>query len=122
MSKVGFNMAKLNEKKMIDEIRLLALDMIDNAGSGHPGICLSAAPMMYSLFANHLNYDVEKTDWPNRDRFVLSVGHASALLYATLYAMTEDYTIDELEHEADNRMYEAKEQHYKKAGIDRRKK
>ncbi len=89
-------MAKLNEKKMIDEIRLLALDMIDNAGSGHPGICLSAAPMMYSLFANHLNYDVEKTDWPNRDRFVLSAGHASALLYATLYAMTEDYTIDEL--------------------------
>ena len=89
-------MAKLNEKKMIDEIRLLALDMIDNAGSGHPGICLSAAPMMYSLFANHLSYDVEKPDWPNRDRFVLSAGHASALLYATLYAMTEDYTIDEL--------------------------
>ena len=47
--KVGRNMSKLNEKKMIDEIRLLALDMIDNAGSGHPGIALSAAPIMYSL-------------------------------------------------------------------------
>ena len=91
-------MSKLNEKKMIDEIRLLALDMIDNAGSGHPGIALSAAPIMYSLFANHLVYDLEKTDWPNRDRFVLSAGHASALLYATIYATTEDFTIDELKN------------------------
>jgi len=89
-------MSKLNEKKMIDEIRLLALDMIDNAGSGHPGIALSAAPIMYSLFANQMEYDLEKTDWPNRDRFVLSAGHASALLYATIYATTEDYTIDDL--------------------------
>ena len=89
-------MSKLNEKKMIDEIRLLALDMIDNAGSGHPGIALSAAPMMYTLFANHMVYDLEKTDWPNRDRFVLSAGHASALLYATIYATTGDYTMDEL--------------------------
>ena len=81
---------------MIDEIRLLALDMIDTAGSGHPGIALSAAPMMYSLFANHLVYDLDKPDWPNRDRFVLSAGHASALLYATIYATTEDFTLDEL--------------------------
>ena len=51
--KVGRNMSKYNEKKMIDDIRLLSLDMIDNAGSGHPGIALSAAPMMYSLFVNH---------------------------------------------------------------------
>ena len=89
-------MSKLNEKKMIDEIRLLALDMIDNAGTGHPGIALSAAPMMYSLFANHMVYDLEKKDWANRDRFVMSAGHGSALLYATLYAMTEDFTMDEL--------------------------
>lgn len=91
-------MSKLDEKKMINEIRLLALDMIDNAGSGHPGIALSAAPMMYSLFANHLNYDLEKTDWPNRDRFILSAGHASSLLYATIYATTEDFTMDELKN------------------------
>ena len=91
-------MSKLNEKKMIDEIRLLALDMIDNAGSGHPGVALSAAPIMYSLFANKMVYDLEKPDWPNRDRFVLSAGHASALLYATIYATTEDYTIDELKN------------------------
>ena len=94
--KVGRIMSKLNEKKMIDEIRLLALDMIDNAGSGHPGIALSAAPMVYTLFANHMVYDIKKPDWPNRDRFVMSAGHGSALLYATLYAVTEDYTIEEL--------------------------
>ena len=91
-------MSKLNEKKMIDEIKLLALDMIDNAGSGHPGIVLSAAPIMYSLFAKHMVYDLEKPDWVNRDRFVLSAGHASALLYATIYATTEDFTIDELKN------------------------
>ncbi len=91
-------MSKLNEKKMIDEIRLLALDMIDNAKSGHPGIALSAAPIMYSIFANQMTYDIEKPDWPNRDRFVLSAGHASALLYATIYATTEDYTIEELKN------------------------
>jgi len=94
--KVGRNMSKLDEKKMVNDIRLLALDMIDTAGSGHAGIALSAAPMMYSLFANHLVYDMEKTDWLNRDRFVMSAGHGASLLYATLYAMTEDYTIDEL--------------------------
>ena len=91
-------MSKLNEKKMIDEIKLLALDMIDNAGSGHPGIVLSAASIMYSLFAKHMVYDLEKPDWVNRDRFVLSAGHASALLYATIYATTEDFTIDELKN------------------------
>ncbi len=89
-------MSKLNEKKMIDDIRILSLDMINNAGSGHPGIALSAAPMMYTLFANHMVYDIEKRNWPNRDRFVLSAGHASALLYATLFATTEDFTIEDL--------------------------
>ncbi len=89
-------MSKLNEKRMIDDIRLLALDMINTAGSGHPGIALSAAPALYTLFANHMVYDLERKDWPNRDRFVLSAGHASALLYAVLYATTEDYTIEEL--------------------------
>ena len=89
-------MSKLNDNKMIDEIRMLALDMINEAGSGHPGIALSAAPMLYSLFKDHMVYDLDKKDWPNRDRFVLSAGHASALLYATEFATTGDYTIDEL--------------------------
>lgn len=89
-------MSKFNEKRMVDDIRLLSLDMIHNAGSGHPGICLSAAPMMYTLFANHMVYDPEKPDWCNRDRFVLSAGHGSALLYATIYATTGDFSIEDL--------------------------
>ena len=89
-------MAKYNEKKMVDEIRLLALDMINKAGSGHPGIALSAAPMLYTLFANHMVFDLNNPNWCNRDRFVLSSGHGSALLYATLYATTGDFTMDEL--------------------------
>ena len=94
--KVGRNMSKFDEKRMINDIRLLALDMINIAQGGHAGIALSAAPMIYTLFANHLVYDVEKPDWLNRDRFVMSAGHGSSLLYATLYAMTEDFTIDDL--------------------------
>ena len=89
-------MAKYNEKQMINEIRLLSLDMINNAKSGHPGIALSAAPMLYSLFANHLVFDLKNPLWPNRDRFVLSAGHGSALLYATMYATIGDYTMDDL--------------------------
>lgn len=89
-------MSKLNELRMIDDLRLLSLDMINNAGSGHPGICLSAAPMIYTLFANHMVYDLERPNWCNRDRFVLSAGHGSALLYATIYATTEDFTLDDL--------------------------
>ena len=89
-------MSKYNEKKMVDDIRLLALDMINTAKSGHPGIALSAAPMLYTLFANHMVFDLNNPNWCNRDRFVLSAGHASALLYATLYATTEDFTIEEL--------------------------
>lgn len=89
-------MSKFNEKRMVDDIRLLSLDMIHNAGSGHPGICLSTAPMMYTLFANHMVYDLEKPDWCNRDRFVLSAGHGSALLYATIYATTGDFSLEDL--------------------------
>lgn len=89
-------MSKLNELRMIDDLRLLSLDMINNADSGHPGICLSAAPMIYTLFANHMVYDLERPNWCNRDRFVLSAGHGSALLYATIYATTEDFTLDDL--------------------------
>lgn len=89
-------MSKYNEKKMVDEIRVLSLDMINNAKSGHPGIALSSAPMLYTLFANHMVYDLDNPNWCNRDRFVLSAGHASALLYAVLYATTGDFTIDEL--------------------------
>ena len=73
------------DKKCVNTIRSLAIDMIYSAGSGHPGIALDAAPIMYVLFKNHLNISLEDDKWINRDRFVLSCGHASALLYSTLY-------------------------------------
>ena len=87
---------KLNEKRIVNDIRLLALDMIDRAKSGHPGVALGAASIFYTLFAHHLKMDIERKDWCNRDRFVLSAGHASSLLYATLFAVTEDFSLDDL--------------------------
>ena len=70
------------ENKAINAIRFLGVDAINKANSGHPGIVLGAAPMAYQLFTNHLNIDVKKPNWINRDRFVLSAGHGSMLLYA----------------------------------------
>ena len=78
-------MSKLNDKIMINDIRSLAIDMINEAGSGHPGIALGAAPLLYAIYTYHLRYDLNKTDWCNRDRFILSCGHASSLLYAMLH-------------------------------------
>ena len=87
---------KLNEKRMVNDIRLLALDMINNAGSGHPGIALGCAPILYTLFTYHLKFDLERKNWCNRDRFVMSAGHGSALLYATQFYCMDDFDIDEL--------------------------
>lgn len=87
---------KLNEKKIVNDIRMLSLDMINNAKSGHPGICLSAAPILYTLFAYHLKFDLERKSWCNRDRFVMSAGHGSALLYASLFYCLDEYSIEEL--------------------------
>ncbi len=70
------------ENKAINAIRFLGVDAINKANSGHPGIVLGAAPMAYKLFTGHLNIDVKKPQWINRDRFVLSAGHGSMLLYA----------------------------------------
>lgn len=71
---------RLNEKKIINDIRMLSLDMINTAGSGHPGIALDFAPTIYTLLAYHLKFDLERKAWCNRDRLVVSAGHASALL------------------------------------------
>ncbi len=74
----------ISDKKVIDNLRGLAIDTVAQASSGHSGIALGAAPIVYSLFAYHLRFDREKPNWINRDRFVLSAGHGSALLYAAL--------------------------------------
>ena len=80
----------------LNSLRILSIDMISYAKSGHPGICLGAAPIIYSLYANHLRINPQNPNWINRDRFVLSAAHGSALLYATLFMAGYDVTIDDL--------------------------
>jgi transketolase len=69
----------------IDTIRTLTLDAVEKAASGHPGTPMGMAPVGYVLWSRFLRYDPDRPDWPNRDRFVLSVGHASLLLYSLLH-------------------------------------
>lgn len=88
--------SEINEEKIVDQIRSLGIDMIENAGSGHPGIVLGAAPMIYSLFAHHMRIDPKNPNYYNRDRFVMSSGHGSALLYATLYMAGYPLTLEDL--------------------------
>ena len=87
---------QINEEKIINQIRALSIDMINEAKSGHPGIALGAAPIIYTLYANHLNVIPDNPTFYNRDRFVLSAGHASALLYATLFMAGFDLSLDDL--------------------------
>src|SRR5271169_3989182 len=69
----------------INTIRTLAMDAVQKANSGHPGAPMGLAPVAYTLWQQFLRYDPQDPMWPNRDRFVLSAGHASMLLYALLY-------------------------------------
>ena len=80
----------------LNSLRVLSVDMIREANSGHPGICLGAAPIIYAVFANHLKVYPTDPNWINRDRFVMSPGHGSALLYATLFMAGYDISIDDL--------------------------
>ncbi len=88
--------SEIKEEKIVDQIRSLGIDMIEEANSGHPGIVLGAAPILYSLYAHHLRIDPKKPAFYNRDRFILSSGHGSALLYATLYMAGYPLTLDDL--------------------------
>ena len=80
-------------------LRVLAMDAVQKANSGHPGLPMGMADVATVLFEKHLKFDAAAPDWPDRDRFVLSAGHGSMLLYALLYLTGyADMTIDEIEH------------------------
>ncbi|MGB2020593.1 MAG: transketolase [Candidatus Puniceispirillaceae bacterium] len=78
-------MANLPSQMMANAIRTLAMDAVEAAKSGHPGMPMGMADAATVLFANHLKFDASQPDWPDRDRFILSAGHGSMLLYALLY-------------------------------------
>ena len=84
------------EKLSINTIRTLAIGAIEKAGSGHPGMPMGAASMAYTLWADFMNYNPANPEWFNRDRFVLSAGHGSMLLYSLLHLTGYDVTLDDL--------------------------
>lgn len=86
-------------QKSVNAIKVLGVDAINKAKSGHPGVVMGAAPMAYSLFSKHLRVNPKKTDWINRDRFVLSAGHGSMLLYSLLHLSGfEDVSLEEVKN------------------------
>lgn len=86
------------DNKIIANLKALGIDMIDAAQSGHPGIVLGAAPLIYTIYAKYMNVSTVDPSWVSRDRFVMSAGHGSALLYATLYMAGFNISMDDLKH------------------------
>lgn len=82
----------------ITTIRMLSADAVEQAKSGHPGLPLGAAPMAYVLWTHFMRFNPANPQWPNRDRFILSAGHGSALLYALLHLTGYDLSLDDLKH------------------------
>jgi transketolase len=80
----------------INTIRFLAVDAVQKANSGHPGLPMGAAPMAYTLWTRYLRHNPRNPHWPNRDRFILSAGHGSMLLYALLHLTGYDLTLDDI--------------------------
>jgi transketolase len=80
----------------INTLRTLSIDAVQKANSGHPGLPLGAAPMAFGLWHRHLKHDPSQPDWPDRDRFVLSAGHGSMLLYSLLHLYGYPLTLDDL--------------------------
>ena len=80
----------------INALRVVGAEMITKAKSGHPGIVLGAAPILHTLFTRHINIDADDDKWFNRDRFVLSAGHGSTLLYELLHLSGFDISLDDI--------------------------
>ena len=89
----------MTEQTAVNAIRILSADMIEKAKSGHPGLPLGAAPIAYELWANHMVHNPKNPDWMNRDRFILSAGHGSAMLYSLLHLFGYgSLSVEELKH------------------------
>src|SRR5512133_2737659 len=84
------------EQLAINTIRTLSIDAVQKANSGHPGLPLGAAPMAYALWQQHYKHDPKDPTWFDRDRFVLSAGHGSMLLYSLLHLTGYDVSLDDL--------------------------
>src|SRR6476620_11023943 len=89
-------MSSTLDELCINTLRFLSVDMVQKANSGHPGLPMGAAPMAYVLWQRHLRHDPADPLWPDRDRFVLSAGHGSMLLYCLLHLTGYDLTLDDL--------------------------
>ena len=83
-------------QKTVNTIRTLAADTVQKAKSGHPGAPMGMAPMAYAVWMNQMKHNPKDPTWPDRDRFVLSSGHASALMYTMLHLTGYGLTIDDL--------------------------
>lgn len=86
------------EQLSVNALRTLSIDMIEKANSGHPGLPMGAAPMAYVLWTEFMKHNPKNPKWFNRDRFVLSAGHGSALLYSLLHLSGYHVTIDDLKN------------------------
>ena len=82
----------------VNTLRFLSIEAVAEANSGHPGLPLGAAPMTYVLWKNHLKINPKNSQWFDRDRFILSAGHGSALLYSMLHLAGYDVSIDDLKN------------------------
>lgn len=107
------------ETKSVNAIRILAADAVQKANSGHPGMPLGSAAMAYELWANHMKHNPKNPKWPNRDRFVLSAGHASTLLYSLLHLFGYGLTIDDLKQfRQDNSLTPGHPEYHHTVGVE----
>ncbi len=84
------------DQRCINALRVLAMDGVQKANSGHPGMPMGMADVAYTLWSRHLKHNPQNPKWPNRDRFVLSAGHGSMLLYSLLYLTGYPISMDDL--------------------------
>lgn len=85
------------DNQVVQSLRVLSIDMIEKSKSGHPGLPMGAAPAVTALWKNHLKFNPTNPEWFNRDRFILSAGHGSALLYSLLHVFGYDLPMSELQ-------------------------